>query len=131
GELRPDAVKVVVQTARYLRTAIFSSAGLDEATRRTLLAEMYAEPLGELTTVKYLRGRIVGKPPLAPTGQAHPFCVWTTKLERVLRQDGRHSYQASEHASPMINTSVKIEFQSLEVWNGSKLTEQPPPEAQR
>jgi hypothetical protein len=128
GSLRPVATQVVVQTARYLRTAILSASGLDEQTRNALLVGPYADPLGQLNAVKYLRGRLLGKPPLAATGQAHPFCEWTTTLDRVIRKDGRHSFQLSEKIVARINDNVKLQHQSLEVWDGSKLTEQPLPE---
>jgi len=130
GELRSGAVQVVVQTARYLRAAIFASSGLDERTRSTLLADPYAVPLGQLNNVKYLRGRLLGKPPLAASGQAHPFCEWTTKLDRVIRNDGRHSFQVSEKIVVRISDNVKLQHRSLEVWDGSKIVERPLPEVQ-
>ena len=119
GALLPKAAKVLVQTARYLRTAILRLSGVDAQTLTSLLSPAYLQPLGPLKVVKYLRGQ------LSTSGSfsQHPLREWKApKISRVAREDDGYVIHANENLGPLLGdaTEFTVKSQRLEVWDGGR-----------
>jgi hypothetical protein len=125
GALRPEAINVVVKTARYLRSAVIRLSGVDDGIKQVLMSEPYDSPSGPLQLVKYIWGTLTAQTEQLPRdGQAYPICQWKSVVDKVSLDDqGRYTFRLNETITPLLGEGVKLRLDKHEVWDGSKLAE--------
>lgn len=107
-------------TASFVRTAIFSSLGLDSSVQVELDATVNAEP-AHLHGAKYVRGTLLGGTgQLAADNQLFPIMMWSSTVVPSGEGDGEETpISMKETITPRLAPGVSMRFASVEIW-GSK-----------
>lgn len=123
GEQISVAREVLLETASYLRSAIFDFSGLPNDSISTLLSPPYDIPRGPLKTDRYLWGRLNAKTEdLAKPGFQYPMCTWRVELQNVsINKLGEYSMTITDQISPLLNDGISLKVERHEVWDGSTI----------
>jgi hypothetical protein len=133
GELRPEAIDVVVRTAKYLRSSVIRLSGVDDGIKQILMSPPYDQACGPLKLVKYIWGSLIAQTEqLAADGEVYPICQWKSVVERVYLDDqGRYTFSMNDKITPLLGEGVKLRLDKHEVWDGSKLEEKQKPKLEQ
>jgi hypothetical protein len=125
GELRREAIEVVVKTAKYLRSSVIRLSGVEDGIKQILMSPPYDQACGPLKLVKYIWGSLTAQTEqLAADGQVYPICQWKSVLERVyLDEQDRYTFSTNDTITSLLGEGVKLRIDKHEVWDGSKLEE--------
>lgn len=104
GALRPEAINVVVRTARHLRSAVIRLSGIDDGIKQILMSQPYDDPCGPRQLVKYFWGTLTAQTDqLAKDGQVYPICLWKSVVEKVyLNDQGQYTFSLNDTITPLL-----------------------------
>jgi hypothetical protein len=103
-------------TAAYLREAILDLAGVDQATRDTLLGPLFTAPLAWFEPKRYLWGRITtNTDDLAAPELQYPHVLWTWSIKALSRQNERLKVEGSELVKEQVANGATLTIESIEV----------------
>lgn len=123
ADIRELAISVTIPTANYLRKAIFTFSGLDEANQEILLTNPYDRQLGPLAVHRYVWGYLESEHEtndLAAEGQDYPMLEWKTKIKSVkIDEAGNYKVDLNEEFTVRLAEGVSFRPERYEVWDAS------------
>lgn len=127
GSMRKPAQETIVKTAAYLRRAILETVGIEVALLERALGPKYSVPRGPLMLVRYVRGTLIGSAEqLAADGQLYPMFHWQSGLQMVrIGEEGVYQFTPKDTVTANFGPAVQMSHARYEVWDGSKMIEQP------
>jgi len=124
GKLYKPARESLQLTARYLRSAIFELAGLNETEREGLLSK-FPKPRGLGGLEMYHRSTLVGEAgQLAADGQEYPHFDWEVDYEEVNYDEelDRYEFKPRSNMTASCSPEVRFEGHSVEIWDAGTFT---------
>jgi hypothetical protein len=126
GTLYKPARESLLSTARYLRSAIFDLAGLNEQDRTALL-DKFSTPRGLGSLEMYHRSTLVGDGiKLAAAGQEYPHFQWTVDFEEAIfnEETDHYEFRPKSTMTASCGPGVHFEGHTVEVWDAGTFTPQ-------
>lgn len=130
--LYQPASDCLMQTAAYLRAAIFTMVGVSEATFARLTSQPFDEPRGPGDIESYIWGDLVGtESNLAASGFAYPQLDWPSNLKDVSFDEGtqKHGFVPAFDGVARFAEGVVLTAIRVEVFDRSSFTPFVPPKS--
>ena len=126
GMRQKPAQEIIVKTAAYLRRAIFETIGIGSTLLERALGPGYSVPRGPLLLVRYVRGTLIGTAEQLAAEGHYPTFHWQSGFQMVrIGEDGVYQFTPKLTITPNFGPGVRMGHVRNEVWDGSKMIEQP------
>lgn len=128
-EVRPLAISVRNNTAKYLRDAIIELLELPDDSKDDLLKSTYEKPMGTEGYIRYLRGRLLSdSDQLAAKDHKYPIVVWKFSVTSfTLNEKDEFSLSFSQQMTPILSEGTLFQPLSVEIYGPEGIVAQQQP----